>query len=87
MLPADFRPWQTVYWWFPRLVRRLLFCTSNDITLTMEREREGREQSRHGGRRGSASIKALAESGALMHARRSSVLHGTLLSIPIADCS
>ena len=43
MSPADFRPWQTVYWWFRRLVRRLLFRTSNDITLTMEREREGRE--------------------------------------------
>jgi len=25
MLPSDFPPWQTVYWWFRRIVRRLLF--------------------------------------------------------------
>jgi putative transposase len=29
MLPVHFGPWQTVYWWFRRFVRRLLFlnCT------------------------------------------------------------
>jgi transposase len=24
MLPINFGPWQTVYWWFRRFVRRLL---------------------------------------------------------------
>ena len=27
MLPKDFPPWQTVYWWFRRFVRQLLFRT------------------------------------------------------------
>jgi putative transposase len=27
MLPVHFGPWQTVYWWSRRLVRRLLFQT------------------------------------------------------------
>lgn len=45
MLPNDFPPWQTVYWWFRRFVRRLLFRTIHDVTLMLYREREGREQS------------------------------------------
>jgi putative transposase len=28
MLPREFGPWQTGYWWFWRLVRRLLFRTT-----------------------------------------------------------
>jgi putative transposase len=31
MLPNDFPPWQTVYWWFRRFVRRLLFRTIHDV--------------------------------------------------------
>ena len=31
MLPNDFGPWQTVYWWFRRFVRRLLFRTIHDV--------------------------------------------------------
>jgi hypothetical protein len=27
MLPSDFPPWQTVYWWFRRFVRLFLFRT------------------------------------------------------------
>jgi putative transposase len=27
MLPTNFGPWQTVYWWFRRVVRLLLFRT------------------------------------------------------------
>ena len=27
MLPKDFPPWQTVYWWFRRFVRLMLFRT------------------------------------------------------------
>ncbi len=45
MLPKDFPPWQTVYWWFRRFVRRLLFRTIHDVALMLDREREAREQS------------------------------------------
>ncbi|KAA1053941.1 Transposase [Azospirillum argentinense] len=38
MLPKDFLPWQTVYWWFRRLVRRLLFRTIHDLALMLDRE-------------------------------------------------
>ena len=31
MLPTNFGPWQTVYWWFRRFVRRLLFQTIHDV--------------------------------------------------------
>ncbi|PAQ08336.1 IS5 family transposase [Mesorhizobium temperatum] len=44
MLPKDFPPWQTVYWWFRRFVRRLLFRTIHDVALMLDREQEGREQ-------------------------------------------
>ena len=43
MLPKDFPPWQTVYWWFRRFVRRLLFRTLHDVALMIDRERSGRE--------------------------------------------
>ena len=45
MLPNDFPPWQTVYWWFRRLVRRFLFQTIHDVALMLDRERAGREAS------------------------------------------
>lgn len=45
MLPTNFGPWQTVYWWFRRFVRLLLFRTIHDIALMMDRERVGREAS------------------------------------------
>ena len=37
MLPKDFPPWQTVYWWFHRFVRLMLFRTIHDIALTISR--------------------------------------------------
>jgi len=43
MLLKDFPPWQTVYWWFRRFVRRLLFRTIHDVALMLDREREARE--------------------------------------------
>jgi putative transposase len=49
MLPKDFPPWQTVYWWFRRFVRRFMF---------LDRERAGREASPTGGVIDSQSIKA-----------------------------
>ena len=45
MLPVHFPPWQTVYWWFRRFVRLLLFRTIHDVVLMIDRERAGREAS------------------------------------------
>lgn len=45
VLPKAFPPWQTVYWWFRRFVRLMLFRTLHDIALMMDRERTGREAS------------------------------------------
>jgi len=45
MLPTNFGPWQTVYWWFRRFVRRLLFQTIHDVAVMLDRERVGREAS------------------------------------------
>src|SRR6266849_2894227 len=60
MLPSDFPPWQTVYWWFRRFVRRLLFNTIHDIALMADRERAGREASPSAGIIDSQSVKAPA---------------------------
>ena len=58
MLPHDFPPWQTVYWWFRRFVRRLLFRTLHDVALMLDRERAGREASPSAGVIDSQSVKA-----------------------------
>ena len=60
MLPKDFPPWQTVYWWFRRFVRLLLFQTIHDVALMRDRERAGREASPTGGVLDSQSVKAPA---------------------------
>ena len=44
MLPVHFPPWQTVYWWFRRFVRLLLFRTIHDIELMIDRARSGRAE-------------------------------------------
>jgi putative transposase len=44
-LPHDLPPWQTVYWWFRRFVRRLLFRTLHDVALMLDRAGAGREGS------------------------------------------
>lgn len=44
MLPHDFPPWQTVYWWFRRFVRRLLFRLIHDLALMLDRQRCGRAE-------------------------------------------
>jgi putative transposase len=49
MLPVHFGPWQTVYRWFRRFVRRLLFRTIHDVALMLDREAAGREASPSGG--------------------------------------
>jgi len=58
MLPSDFPPWQTVYWWFRRFVRRFMFQTIHDVALMLDRERTGREASPTGGVVDSQSVKA-----------------------------
>jgi transposase len=60
MLPVHFGPWQTVYWWFRRLMRRFLFQTIHDLALMCDRARAGREASPSGGVIDSQSIKAPA---------------------------
>src|ERR1700677_3032860 len=49
MLPKDFPPWPTVYWWFLRFVRRFMFQTIHDVALRLDRERTGRKASPTGG--------------------------------------
>src|SRR5246127_728658 len=60
MLPKDFPPWRTVYWWFRRFVRLLLFRTIHDIALMVDRERAGREPSPPAGIADSQTVKAPA---------------------------
>lgn len=60
MLPNDFPPWETVYWWFRRFVRELLFRTIHDVSLMLDRERAGREASPSAGILDSQSVKAPA---------------------------
>src|SRR6266852_9811244 len=58
MLPIHFPPWQTVYWWFRRFVRLLLFRTIHDVVLMIDRERVGREASPTAGVIDSQTVKA-----------------------------
>jgi len=58
MLPVHFPPWQTVYWWFRRFVRLLLFRTIHDLAMMVDRERAGREASPSAGVLDSQSVKA-----------------------------
>jgi|SRR6266566_96239 putative transposase len=58
MLPIHFPPWQTVYWWFRRFVRLLLFRTIHDLAVMVDRERVGREASPSAGIIDSQSVKA-----------------------------
>lgn len=49
---------QTIYWWFSRFVRRLLFRTIHDVALMLDRERTGRDASPSGGVLDSQTVKA-----------------------------
>ena len=60
MLPKDFPPWQTVYWWFRRFMRRFLFETIHDVALMIDCELAGREESPSAGVIDSESVKAPA---------------------------
>ena len=57
MLPIHFGPWQTVYWWFRRFVRRFLFRTIHDVALMLDRDAAGREASPTGGVLDSHTVK------------------------------
>ena len=60
MLPKDFPAWQTVYWWFRRLMRRFRFQMPHDVVLMLGRELEGRQPCPSAGVVDSQSVKAPA---------------------------
>jgi transposase len=63
MLPIHFPPWQTVYWWFRRLARRLLFRTIHEIALMIDRARGDRGVEPSAAVLDSQSVKAPAARG------------------------
>lgn len=60
MLPKDFPPWQTVYWWFRRFVRLTLFATIHDVASMIDRQRAGRAGAPSAGVLDSQTVKAPA---------------------------
>ena len=58
MLPVHFGAWQTVYWWFRRLTRRLLLATIGEVVLMLDRELAGRTGEPSAGVIDSQSVKA-----------------------------
>ncbi len=58
MLPNDFPPYQTVYYWFRRLMRRMLFRTIHDLALMRDRLCNEREVLPSAGIIDSQSVKA-----------------------------
>ena len=88
MLPVHFPPWQTVYWWFRRFVRQLLFRTIHDLATMVDRERAGREASPTAGVVDSQTVKAPAAVGSRGYdaAKRRSGASAMSPSIPTANC-
>lgn len=60
MLPNDFPPWETVYYWFRRLMRRMLFKTIHDLALMLDRLLAERNATPTAGVIDSQSVKAPA---------------------------
>jgi putative transposase len=58
MLPVHFPPWQTVYWWFRRFTRRMLFRLIHDIAVMLDRRYSGRDVNPTAGVLDSQSVKA-----------------------------
>ena len=93
LLPGEFDPWQTGYWWFRRFVRRLLFRTIHDVALMIDREqadreRTNREASPTGGALDSQPVKApFANQRGYDGPRRSCAAIGTSPSIRTGDYS
>jgi transposase len=63
MLPIHFPPWPTVYWWFRRLTRRLMFRTIHDIALMIDRAQGGRDPEPSAAVIDSQTVKAPAAHG------------------------
>ena len=63
MLPVHFPRWQTVYWWFRRLTRRLMFKTIHDIALMIDRAQVGRDPEPSAAVIDSQTVKAPAAHG------------------------
>ena len=63
MLPIHFPPWPTVYWWFRRLARRLMFRTIHDVALMIDRARSDRDPEPSAAVLDSQSVKAPAAQG------------------------
>ena len=63
MLPVHFPPWPTVYWWFRRLARRLLFRTIHDVALMIDRAQAGRDPEPSAAVVDSQTVKAPAAHG------------------------
>lgn len=60
MLPNDFPPWETGYYWFRRLMRRMLFKTIHDLALMLDRMLAERNATPTAGVIDSQSVKASA---------------------------
>lgn len=60
MLPNDFPPYQTVYYWLRRLLRRMLFRTTHHLALMLDRLCNEREVLPRAGVVDSQSVKAPA---------------------------
>jgi transposase len=85
MLPNDFPPWQTVYWWFRRFVRRFMFQTIHDVARMLDRERVGGEASLTGASSTANRSKLQKrKQGDTTRARRSWVASATSPSTPMA---
>ena len=63
MLPVHFPRWQTVYGWFRRLMRRLMFKTIHDIALMIDRAQVGRDPEPSAAVIDSQTVKAPAAHG------------------------
>ena len=63
MLPVHFPPWETIYWWFRRLARRLMFRTIHDIALMIDRARTDRDPEPSAAVLDSQTVKAPAAQG------------------------
>jgi putative transposase len=87
MLPAHFPPRQTVYWWFRRFVRRLLFGLIHDMTLMIERQECERESEPTTGMLDSHSVKAPhAQHRGYDAGKKVSDASGILRWIPMVGC-
>ena len=86
MLPIHFPPWQTVYWWFRRFVRRLLFQTIHDVALMIDRERAGRSPAPASSTVNRSRPRRPVAPAASTGPRRSSVASAISPSIPAVAC-